>query len=315
MDLKQLEYFVRVAEAGSFTKAAALLNIAQPAISRQVNQLEESLQTRLFTRNGRGAVPTEEGERLLAHSRSILNQVARAREELESMQGKSTGKVSLGMPASIASYILVPLIKSIKKALPAAELIVHQGRSAELQEWLISGKVDFAVMYDVPFSPFIEKVHLATANLVLIQSHGSVVTAPIPLQDLHNIPLLIQCQPNTSRMLVELEMRRLGRTPRIVMEIDNIRTIVELVKEGYGAAIVSPRAVQEAGRAKGLTIRPIIEPELKLELSLAIPVRPLPKTHKTVIAIIKEIGRTNFELLPHPPEQFLQSNRIDQSEL
>lgn len=298
MDLKQLEYFVRVAEAGSFTKAAALLNIAQPAISRQVNQLEESLQTRLFTRNGRGAVPTEEGERLLAHSRSILNQMARAREELESMQGRATGRVSLGMPASIASYILVPLIKSIKDALPAAELIVHQGRSAELQEWLISGKVDFAIMYDVPFSPFIEKVGLASANLVLIQSQEAVASAPIALKEIRNIPLLIQCQPNTSRMLVELEMRRIGRTPRIAMEIDNIRAIVELVREGYGAAIVSPRAVREVGRGNGLTIRAIIEPELKLELSLAIPVRPLPKIHKTVVAIIKEISRENFEILP-----------------
>jgi LysR family transcriptional regulator, nitrogen assimilation regulatory protein len=300
MDLKQLEYFVRVAEAGSFTKAAALLNIAQPAISRQVNQLEESLQTRLFTRNGRGAVPTEEGERLLAHSRSILNQVARAREELGSMQGKSTGRVSLGLPASIASYILVPLIKSIKEALPSAELVVHQGRSAELQEWLISGKIDFAVMYDVPFSPFIERVHLAAANLVLIQSQDTVVTAPIPLQEIGNIPLLIQCQPNTSRMLVELEMRRMGQTPRIAIEMDNIRAIVELVSEGYGAAIVSPRAVREARRGNALTIRRIIEPELKLELSLAIPVRPLPKIHKSVIAIIKEISRANFETVPEP---------------
>jgi LysR family transcriptional regulator, nitrogen assimilation regulatory protein len=300
MDLKQLEYFVRVAEAGSFTRAAALLNIAQPAISRQVNQLEESLRTRLFTRNGRGAVPTEEGERLLAHGRTILNQVARAREELESLQGQSTGRISIGMPASIASYILVPLIKGIKQALSGAELIVHQGRSAELQEWLISGKIDFAVMYDVPFSPFIERVRLAGANLVLIQSQETVVTAPIPLQEIGNIPLLIQCQPNTSRMLVELEMRRLGRTPRIAVELDNIKAIVELVSEGYGAAIVSPRAVMEAGPGNGLTIRPIIEPELKLELSLAIPVRPLPKIHKSVIAIIKEVSRANFEMSPEP---------------
>jgi LysR family transcriptional regulator, nitrogen assimilation regulatory protein len=300
MDLKQLEYFVRVAEAGSFTKAATLLNIAQPAISRQVNQLEEALQTRLLTRNGRGAVPTEEGERLLAHSRTILNQVARAREDLESMQGKSTGRVSIGMPASIASYILVPLIKGIKEALSGAELIVHQGRSAELQEWLISGRIDFAVMYDVPFSPFIERIHLADANLVLIQSQETVVTAPIPLQEVGNIPLLIQCQPNTSRMLVELEMRRIGRTPRIAIEMDNIRAIVELASEGYGAAIVSTRAVREARLENALTIRPIIEPELKLDLSLAIPVRPLPKIHKSVVAIIKEISRANFETLPEP---------------
>ena len=87
MDLKQLEYFVRVAELGSFTRAAIALNIAQPALSRQIRLLEVELKQNLLTRNGRGAVSTEAGKLLLAHGRGILHQVDRAREELGQVRG------------------------------------------------------------------------------------------------------------------------------------------------------------------------------------------------------------------------------------
>ena len=79
MDLKQIEYCVRVAELGSFTRAAVVLNIAQPALSRQVRLLEVELRQNLLVRNGRGAIPTEAGKVLLEHGRGILHQVERAR--------------------------------------------------------------------------------------------------------------------------------------------------------------------------------------------------------------------------------------------
>ena len=87
MDLRQLEYFIRVAELGSFTRAADVLGVAQPALSRQVRLLEVELRQNLLQRHGRGAVPTEAGELLLAHGRGILHQVERARDELAQLRG------------------------------------------------------------------------------------------------------------------------------------------------------------------------------------------------------------------------------------
>ena len=87
MDLKQLAYFVRVAELGSFTRASIALNIAQPALSRQIRLLEVELRQNLLTRNGRGALPTEAGNLLLKHGRGILHQVEVAREELGAVRG------------------------------------------------------------------------------------------------------------------------------------------------------------------------------------------------------------------------------------
>ena len=98
MDLKQIEYFVRVAELGSFTRASVVLNIAQPALSRQVRLLEVELRQNLLVRNGRGATPTEAGKVLLEHGRGILHQVERAREELGRVRGALAGRVAIGLP-------------------------------------------------------------------------------------------------------------------------------------------------------------------------------------------------------------------------
>ena len=98
MDLKQLEYFVRVAEMGSFTHAAAALGMAQSALSRQVRLLEVELRQNLLVRNGRGVTPTEAGRLLVDHGRGILHQMARAREDMERLRGGVSGAVAIGLP-------------------------------------------------------------------------------------------------------------------------------------------------------------------------------------------------------------------------
>ncbi len=103
MDLKQLQYFVRVAKPGGFTRAALALDIAQPALSRQVRLLDVELRQTLLVRNGRGAVPTEAGRALLAHSRGILHQVQRAKEELAQARGALAGRVAVGLPTGVAA--------------------------------------------------------------------------------------------------------------------------------------------------------------------------------------------------------------------
>src|SRR5450756_381889 len=148
MDLKQLEYFVRVAELGSFTRPAIALDVAQPALSRQVRLLEVELHQNLLTRNGRGAVPTEAGKLLLAHGRGILHQVERAREELGRVRGSLAGRVAVGLPTSLARVLTVPLTRAFRNALPEATISVSEGLSVALQEALVAGRLDIAVLYN-----------------------------------------------------------------------------------------------------------------------------------------------------------------------
>ena len=117
MDLKQLEYFRHVAELGSFTRAASFLSVVQPALSRQVRQLEVELGQNLFERNGRGVALTDAGTRLLEHTRGILLQVGRARQELEDQKNGDSGHFVLGLPPSLGRSVTVPLVKAFGRLL------------------------------------------------------------------------------------------------------------------------------------------------------------------------------------------------------
>ena len=140
VDIKQIEYFVRVAEMGSFTRAANSLNVAQPALSRQVRLLEVELRQNLLVRNGRGAVMTEAGKVLLEHGRGILHQVERAHEELGRVRGALAGRVAIGLPPSIAKVLTVPLTREFRAQLPQAALSISEGLSNAMQEAIVNGR-------------------------------------------------------------------------------------------------------------------------------------------------------------------------------
>ncbi|MEO7941258.1 MAG: LysR family transcriptional regulator, partial [Burkholderiaceae bacterium] len=156
MDLKQIEYFVRVAELGGFTRAAAALGVAQPALSRQVRLLEVELRQSLLVRDGRGAVPTEAGRLLLAHGRGILHQVQRAREELGRLRGALAGRVAVGLPTSLARVVTVPLTRAFTQQMPEASISISEGLSSALLESLVNGRLDLVLLYNARPSPDIE---------------------------------------------------------------------------------------------------------------------------------------------------------------
>ncbi len=149
MDLKQIEYFVRVAEMGSFTKAAIALNVAQPALSRQIRLLEVELRQNLLRRNGRGASPTEAGLLLLEHGRGILHQVERAQEEMGRARSSLNGRVALGLPPSVARVLTVPLTRAFREKMPEAQLSISEGLTNAMQESLLNGRLDIALLYNM----------------------------------------------------------------------------------------------------------------------------------------------------------------------
>ena len=188
MDLKQIEYFVRVAELGSFTRASVVLDIAQPALSRQVRLLEVELRQNLLVRNGRGATPTEAGKLLPEHGRGILHQVERAREELGRVRGALAGRVAIGLPPSIAKVLTVPLTRAFRVKLPDAALAISEGLSVAMRESLTTGLLDIALLYNTPPAPGIETTALLEEDLFLVQRRsagqapaGTTATAGVPL--------------------------------------------------------------------------------------------------------------------------------------
>jgi LysR family nitrogen assimilation transcriptional regulator len=282
MDLKQLEYFVRVAELGSFTRASGVLGIAQPALSRQVRQLEVELRQNLLLRNGRGVTLTEAGKLLLDHGRGILHQVERAREDLGRVQGALAGRVALGLPPSIARLLTVPLTRAFRKRLPAAALSISEGLTISMQEGLLTGRLDLALLYNPPPSAEFESLPLMDDMLLLIgpssasasaayAADGSGGARPKPpktgklellgetisLQEVGALPLVIPSRPNALRMLVEAEMGNIGCKPTIALEIDGVAAILDLVADGLGYAVLPRHALTSASRPAAYRARPI----------------------------------------------------------
>jgi len=219
MDLKQLEYFVRVAELGSFTRAAHALQIAQPALSRQVRLLEVELRQTLLLRNGRGAVPTEAGKLLLDHGRGILHQVERAREDLGRVRGALAGRVAIGLPPTLARVLTVPLTRAFRRQLPEAHLSISEGLSSATQEGLVNGRLDLAVLYNAQPMPEIDLQPLFDEELVLVQARTPGLQEdppppPIALADVARLPLVIPTRPNAIRMQVETDMATIGQRPQ-----------------------------------------------------------------------------------------------------
>ena len=293
MDLKQLEYFVRVAELGSFTKAAIALDIAQPALSRQVRLLEVELRQNLLTRNGRGALPTEAGKLLLAHGRGILHQVERAREELGRVRGALAGRVAVGLPSSLARVLTVPLTRAFRAEMPDATLSISEGLSVAMQESLVNGRLDIAVLYNTQPGSEVDISPLLEEDLLLVQARPpglleDPASGPVKLKDVAQLPLVIPSRPNAIRMHVESEMANLGCRLKIALEIDGVSAILDLVADGAGSAVLSRNAVASSVRPSAFTVRTIVQPALRTKVSLATSaLRPVTLTQQATLELIR----------------------------
>ncbi len=298
MDLKQLEYFVQVAELGSFTRASLALNIAQPALSRQIRLLEVELHHHLLTRNGRGAVPTEAGKLLLEHGRGILHQVALAREELAGARGALAGRVSIGLPPSLSKLITVPLTHAFRKALPNAQLTLTEGFSLLMSEGLRVGNLDMALLYNPEKSPDLEMALLHTEALVLISPRAGIKAVKktrIALADVAALPLILPSRPNAFRLLIERETRTIGKTPQIMMEVDGLNAILNLVQEGLGHAVLPAYTLSNFDDVKPFVVRQIHSPQIQSQLALVWSARrPTTQTQKVAIEVLQRVIATTF---------------------
>src|SRR5262249_34006459 len=150
LDLRPLHLFVQVAEAGSFSKAAATLAVGQPALSRGIKELEQRYDVQLLHRNGRGVSLTDAGEQLLAHAKGLLRGLAQAEHELLTVRGTPSGHVAIGVPPLFGHVLNFGLIKTVRAQHPKIALTFAEGFTTDFLEWLAKGTIHPAVMYNPP---------------------------------------------------------------------------------------------------------------------------------------------------------------------
>lgn len=277
MDLKQLEAFVHVAELGSFTRAAITLDTNQPALSRLVRQLEVELRHTLLERNGRGVTPTPAGQRMLGHAKGILQQVQRASQDLDELHGTPGGHFAIGIMPSFARVATNQLVRNFRTQFPGANISVAQGLSTYLIEWLMMGRVDVAVLYDTFDTPLIEKRTVFTEELFLIgpgnrdtpEPATSAPMATILLREITRYPLIIPGRMHAIRRMVESAAAEQGVRLRIELEVDAVASILDLVSEGIGHAVLSLNATTSDALKRRFEVTRITEPTLYSRLAIA----------------------------------------------
>ena len=273
INLKHLQSFVRVAELGSFSKAARVLDIAQPALSRQVRQLETDLRETLLLRNGRGVSLTDAGRRLFDHGVQILQQVSQAREDLGAERGAAVGHVTIGLPPSIGRRLTLPLIEAFRQHLPRARLTIVEGLSANIAEWIASGRADLGLLYNPDALPDLEITPLQRERLCLVERaspRGKRGTPkPLPLGELGSFPLILPERHQSIRRLLQTQATLAAVKLNVAWEVSSVPAIIDLVCAGVGYAVLNASAVAASGRGAELVARPIVEPELVSVLFLA----------------------------------------------
>jgi LysR family nitrogen assimilation transcriptional regulator len=258
VDLKQIEYFVHVAELGSFTRAATVLRVAQPALSRQVRSLEVELRQPLFDRNGRGVTLTEAGKRLLAHGRGILQQLARAKQDLEDQRGAASGRLAIGLPPSVSRLLTGPLVEAFRERFPRATLTMVEGLSTYVLEWLVIGRIDCAVVYNAAPAAAIDLLPVLDEPLYLVSARpagAGPVGAPVTLAEVAEHELVIPSRPHSLRMLLETTLAGAGHKPRVGLEIESVPAILDLVERQGVHAVLALNALR--GRQDAFVARPI----------------------------------------------------------
>ena len=286
MNLKQLEYFVHVAELGSFSKAAVVLDIAQPALSSQVRSLETELRQQLFLRNGRGVALTDAGKRLFDHSVAVLQLMAHAREDLGASRNEPVGRVTIGLPPSIGRQLTLPLIDRFRKQLPAARLAVVEGLSTHIVEWVTTGRIDIGLVYNPEAQAGLEITPLLQEALSLVSrapkgkgmGKRKPASPPLPMKELPRYPLIVPERVHAMRRLLETQAALAGIKLDIAWEVSSVPSIIDLVCAGYGHAVLTASGVAASARSGELVVRRLTDPAPVSVLCLAVSAhkRPTP---------------------------------------
>lgn len=272
MELRQLRYFLRVADFKSFSRAATAVRVAQPALSRQIRKLEQEIGVALFYRDGRGAVLTEPGQQYYRKISDILRQLDRAAAEVQADSDTPTGEVMLGVPAQLGPKFVAQLVHAFRDRYPTARIRVADGCNFQIAEWLQSSRIDVGFIYDPHTYPNLPVKSVVEEALYLVGPRASRHTAPesIPFRFVAKLPLILPNLGNTLRGRVENAAAQLGITANYEIDIDSLPSIKQLVIEGAGYTILPYAAVHDEVSRGLLTTSRIVEPDFYRPLGLAV---------------------------------------------
>ncbi len=258
MELRQIRYFVGASEAGSLLKASARLHVAQPAIGQQIAALERDVGARLFDRSSRGVTLTAAGMAFLEHAKVLLADVERARAAVRESSRVPSGDVAIGLPTTVALIATVPILQACRDQLPQVRIKIVEAYSGFLREWLVSGRLDLAVLFGDQPDTGLAKQALLDDRLAFVSSpHGETAPSTMALSALSRWPLVLPGRDHDLRRIIDDACEPAGIALDVVAEIESLPSVKRAVEAGLGSTILPLGAVADevaAGRLRASTI-------------------------------------------------------------
>ena len=254
MDLRRLQFLVRVIDTGSITRAAAVLHIAQPALSQHMRELEHSAGAKLLIRHKDGVTATEAGMVAYRNAKLLSRQLDRARTEVRTLAAVPAGRVTVGMaPHSHARQLFQPLLRGIASQYPEILLHISENFEGLLAEDLRLGRMDMALLYETAPRPGFRSERISTEPLVLVGQKRLFGPASAGLTG--TLPMLLPSAAHVIRQLVEAVYSRRRIRPRIVAEVESFETLAAAVAEGLGVTVLPRPVAAGLAAAHGLKLR------------------------------------------------------------
>jgi len=268
MDLRELSFYVKVVECGSFSAASRLLGVAQPSLSARVRGLEGALGVALLHRSVTGVRPTSAGEILYHRALGLLQQAELLQSEIKS--GNTDVVVSVGLPTTVSLHLTVPLVRAVTERFPKIKLRLIESMSGYLSEWLQQGRLDLAVLYNVRSSSTFVCDELLQEDLYLISEHGLGNSASeVTLAAISNVPLVLPSASHGLRKTIDDFFAGKDMVANVTVEVDSLVHLKALAIAGAHSTILPRAAVREEVEKGLLRAQRIISPSLRRSIVIA----------------------------------------------
>ncbi len=287
MDLRHIRSFVAVYEEGSINRAAARLHCAQPSLSLQLRNLEDSLSVTLFERHARGVRPTAAALRFYEHCIAILGEVESAEQHMRDWAREIAGAVSVGLIPTVTKSVLPHVLPDYTERLPNVDIRVVEAFSGTLTDWVVSGELDFAIVTEPPGHDGLALRALSAEPLVLVSGAKSGFThlAPVSLPELAPIKLVLPSQQHSLRGMLERYIRVGNIAVERLLEIDGLFGALEFVHQSDWSAILPVTTIAGDLASGKFVVNPIVAPATMIEYYLIHQTqRPLVRASRELVA-------------------------------
>jgi DNA-binding transcriptional LysR family regulator len=270
MEMRQLRYFLAVAEAQNFTRAAEAVHVSQPSLSVQIAALEEEVGAPLFDRLGRRVALTQAGQVLYEHAQRVMREIEQGTQAIQELKGAGGGRLLVGTLSTVNSYLIPPLVSRFRQRFPLVHLQIQARPSADIVADLLANRLDLGLCLLPVQNERLTASRLFDETLCLVAPPSfRHLSARMRMKELADLPLVLMPADYCLRKMIEAECADAGVRPRVSVEMTSPEGILDAVKQGAGLTVLPELFVRHRLSGDTLRIIELYDPVPKHPVGLA----------------------------------------------